>query len=211
MNPAGEIGGALRTRQDIGTAALRLATGLAARALALTPLAVTQFHLDLALARLLRRHPEIVRRLSSTEERRALVVPSDLPVAFLVRCVPGRLFMTVVRKTGSPGAGAPAADAPAADATISGPIAAILDMATGEDDGDALFFSRIVKVEGDTEVAVALRNAIDSAAIDLLTDFLPAPLLKAPFVSSGVEALRRFAAGFTPDRARRAPLQEPSW
>ena len=191
----------MRTRQDIGTAALRLATGLAARALALTPLAVTQFHLDLALTRLLRRHPEIVRRLSSTEERRALVVPSDLPVAFLVRCVPGRLFMTVVRKTGSP----------AADATISGPIAAILDMATGEDDGDALFFSRIVKVEGDTEVAVALRNAIDSAAIDLLTDFLPAPLLKAPFVSSGVEALRRFAAGFAPDRARRAPLREPSW
>ena len=196
----------MRTRQDIGTAALRLATGLAARALALTPLAVTQFHLDLALTRLLRRHPEIVRRLSSTEERRALVVPSDLPVAFLVRCVPGRLFMTVVRKTGAPSAGALAADA-----TISGPIAAILDMATGEDDGDALFFSRIVKVEGDTEVAVALRNAIDSAAIDLLTDFLPAPLLKAPFVSSGVEALRRFAAGFAPDRARRAPLREPSW
>lgn len=196
----------MRTRQDIGTAALRLSTDLVARVLALAPLAVTQFHLDLALTRLLRRHPEIVRRLSSTEERRALVVPSDLPVAFLVRCVPGGLFMTVVRKTGAPGAGAPAADA-----TISGPIAAILDMATGEDDGDALFFSRIVKIEGDTEVAVALRNAIDSAAIDLLTDFLPAPLLKAPFVSLGVEALRRFAAGFAPDRARRAPLREPSW
>lgn len=191
----------MRTRQEIGTAALRLSTDLAARALALAPLAVTQFHLDLALARLLRRHPEIVRRLPWAEERRALVIPSDLPVAFLVRCVPGRLFMTVTRKAG----------APAADATISGPIAAILDMATGEDDGDALFFSRIVKIEGDTEVAVALRNAIDAAAIDLFTDFLPAPLLKAPLVSSGIEALRRFAAGFAPDRTRRAPLQEPSW
>ncbi len=182
-------------KQEIGTAVLRLSTGLAARALALTPLAVAQLHLDLALGRLLRRHPEIVRRLSWAEERRALVIPSDLPVAFLVRCVPGKLFMTVTRKE----------RAPSADATISGPIAAILDMATGEDDGDALFFSRVVKVEGDMEVAVALRNAIDGAGIDLFTDFLPSPVLKAPFVSLGVDALRRFAAGFAPDRSRRTP------
>lgn len=187
----------LSVKQEIGSAALRLSTGLAARALSLTPLAVTQFHLNIALARLLRRHPEIVRRLAWREERRALVLPSDLPVAVLVRCLPDRLVMTVSRKS----------RLPEADATISGPIAAILDMATGEDDGDALFFSRVVKIEGDTEVAVALRNAIDNAGIDLLTEFIPAPLLKAPFVSSGIEKVRRFAAGFSRDNDR----DEPAW
>lgn len=177
-------------KREIANAAMRLSMALAARALAAAPLAAIQLHLDLALSRVLRRHPEIVRRLPWTEERRALVIPSDLPIVVLVRCLPDRLVMTVGRKSRPPDA----------EATISGPIAAILDTATGEDDGDALFFSRVVKIEGDTEVAVALRNAIDNAGIDLFTEFLPSPLLKAPFIERGVEALRRFAADFAPSQ-----------
>lgn len=192
------MGAGSGVKQEIGAAALRLSTAMAAHALSVAPLAVTQFHVDLALWRLLRRHPEIVRRLAWTKERRALVLPSDLPIAVLVRCLPDRLAMIVSRKS----------RLPAADATISGPIAAILDMATGEDDGDALFFSRVVKIEGDTEVAVALRNAIDNAGIDLLTEFIPAPLLRAPLVSSGVERLRRFIAEFSPDQQAGGPIRE---
>lgn len=176
-------------KKRVGAAALKLSTAMAARALAITPLPVTQIHLDIAVGRLLRRHPEIVRRLGWNEEKRALILPSDLPVAFLARCSSETMRMTVVRKS----------RLPETDATISGPIAAIVDMATGEDDGDALFFSRIVKIEGDTEVAVALRNAIDNAGIDLFTEFLPSPLLNAPFVSTGVEAARRILADFAPE------------
>lgn len=179
----------MEMKREIGGAALKMATSATARALAVTPLAVTQFHLNLAVERVLRRHPELVRRLPWSEEKRALILPSDLPVAFLVTRHGDRLVVTVSRK----------GRAPSADATIAGPIAAIIDMATGEDDGDALFFSRVVKVEGDVEVAVALRNAIDNADIDLFTEFLPAPLLKAPFVSAGVAMLRRLAAEFSPD------------
>lgn len=186
-------------KQEIGAAAVRLATAAAARALSITPLAVTQVHLDLVVTRLMRRHPEIVRRLGWLEERRALILPSDLPVAFLARCTSERLRMTVARKNRPP----------EADATISGPIAAIIDMATGEDDGDALFFSRVVKIEGDTEVAVALRNAIDNAGIDLLTEFLPQALLKAPLVSSGVERARRFFAEFAPNYDQ--PVEGKAW
>jgi len=34
-------------------------------------------------------------------------------------------------------------------------------------DGDALFFSRDLMIEGDTSAALALRNAIDDAELDL--------------------------------------------
>jgi predicted lipid carrier protein YhbT len=37
----------------------------------------------------------------------------------------------------------------------------------GAYDGDALFFSRDLVVEGDTGAALALRNAVDDAGLDL--------------------------------------------
>ena len=40
--------------------------------------------------------------------------------------------------------------------------------------GDAVFFSRALKVEGDMNVVVALRNALDSEDIDLKADVLRA-------------------------------------
>ena len=43
----------------------------------------------------------------------------------------------------------------------------MLGMLSGEQDGDALFFARTIVIEGDTAVVVALRNAIDSVALDL--------------------------------------------
>jgi predicted lipid carrier protein YhbT len=40
-------------------------------------------------------------------------------------------------------------------------------MIHGSCDGDALFFSRDLSIEGDTEAVLALRNALDDAEIDL--------------------------------------------
>ncbi len=40
-------------------------------------------------------------------------------------------------------------------------------MLHGRYDGDALFFSRDLMIEGDTEVVLALRNALDDAELDL--------------------------------------------
>ncbi|NIR58454.1 MAG: sterol-binding protein, partial [Gammaproteobacteria bacterium] len=50
---------------------------------------------------------------------------------------------------------------PECDATIAGPMSAFLGMMHGEIDGDALFFSRDISVDGDTSAVLALRNAID--------------------------------------------------
>lgn len=188
-------------RQTIEQTAIDLSKAFAAKSLAIAPIGVLQLHLDIVVRRLLRRHPKIIRRLSWPEERRALIAPTDLPVAMLVRCTPGRPRMIVMRKD----------DAPRADATISGPISALFHMVNGQDDGDALFFSRIVKIEGDTEVALTLRNAIDGAGIDLITDLLPAPLRAAPFAASGTRLLRRIAGRFAPNPYEKNPLQEQSW
>ncbi|WP_311768039.1 U32 family peptidase [Zymomonas mobilis] len=48
-------------------------------------------------------------------------------------------------------------------------------MLHGESDGDALFFSRDLKVDGDMSVVVALRNAMDGVGEDLLRDVFSLP------------------------------------
>lgn len=53
------------------------------------------------------------------------------------------------------------------DARIAGPLSAFLAMMHGVEDGDALFFSRDLTVEGDTAAVLALRNAMDDAELDL--------------------------------------------
>ena len=52
-------------------------------------------------------------------------------------------------------------------ARIAGPLAALLGLVHGAYDGDALFFSRDLVIEGDTAAALALRNAVDDAELDL--------------------------------------------
>lgn len=134
----------------------RLPRGLAALA-GMTPL----MPISLALTRLTRdldrHHPGLRARLGPYADRRFLLDLVDLPVVLLLE----------------PGGPRPRARAfrrgqePAHDARIAGPVAAFLGMLHGRLDGDALFFSRDLAIEGDTEAALALRNAIDDAELDL--------------------------------------------
>ena len=72
------------------------------------------------------------------------------------------------------------------DARIAGPLAALIGLVHGAYDGDALFFSRDLVIEGDTAAVLALRNAIDNEELDL------AARDDAPVRSAG-EARRRRA------------------
>ena len=69
----------------------------------------------------------------------------------------------------------------------------LLDMIDGAQDGDALFFSRNLKVTGDTEAVVALRNALDDfegSALDSVVGSF-GPLAKpAALMVSGLRALQ---------------------
>ncbi|MCH8953320.1 MAG: SCP2 sterol-binding domain-containing protein [Proteobacteria bacterium] len=120
--------------------------------------------LSLALGHVARtmaaRHPGLFARLGPHAEKRFLIDPTDLPFCFLIWPTPSRPRIEVRRSV-------PAA---AWDSRIAGPLAALLGMVHGAYDGDALFFSRDIVIEGDTEAALALRNAIDDAEIDLFTE-----------------------------------------
>lgn len=126
--------------------------GLAARPLPLLPL-------NLMLSRLTRRlqssHPSMLRRLGDHADRRFLIDPVDLPWGLLLH--PQSATMTAHARN----------RLPPHDARIAGTLSAFLAMMHGAEDGDALFFSRDLTVEGDTAAVLALRNAIDDAELDL--------------------------------------------
>ncbi len=103
-------------------------------------------------------------RLDLTVERRLLLVVEDLPVAIEWTIGPETMRL----QTRSPGQ---ASHALHADAVVSGPLAALCEIAAGRKDADALFFSRDITVEGDVAFMLALRHALEGLRLDPLTIF----------------------------------------
>lgn len=136
---------------------------LAAMPLPLLPL---NLFLGAVTRRMARTNPAMLRRLGDHAARRFLIDPTDLPLVLLLQ--PGAATMTAHRR----------ARPPAHDARIAGPLSAFLAMMHGAEDGDALFFSRDLTVEGDTAAVLALRNAMDDAELDLTEDLAA---LSGPF------------------------------
>ena len=137
-----------------------LLVGLAARPL---PPALLQPLLTLAMATTVRRHGEAFARLDGLGDSVFLIDPVDLPLAFLLRPGASPPSLTAIR-----GGAAPGASDVAPTATIRGSLLSLVDLLEGRVDGDALFFSRDLAIEGDTEAILTLRNAIDGAGIDLI-------------------------------------------
>jgi predicted lipid carrier protein YhbT len=152
-----------------------LLAGLALRPLPLAPL---QILLDAALATMRRRHPAVFARMAEAGEPSFLIDPVDLPLAFRLDFGTPAPRLAVLR------------DKSAAEATaaVRGPFQLLLTLLEGRIDGDALFFSRELIVEGDTEAVLALRNAVDGAGIDLVRD-LPAALGPLAGVAAGALGL----------------------
>ena len=114
---------------------------------------------------LIRRHPDLIDRLALLKGRTLIIAPSDVPRPIaLGLTVSGRPWLRVAAPS----------DVDAAAATIAGPIQLLLALLEGRVDGDAVFFSRALSVEGDMSVVVALRNALDGEAIDLKAELLDA-------------------------------------
>jgi predicted lipid carrier protein YhbT len=128
--------------------------------------------------------PELFNRLGPHAGKRFLIDPIDMP--FVLILAPERTLprMTAHRRS----------EQPPHDAAIAGTFMTLLEMIDGSLDGDALFFSRDLKVSGDTGAVVALRNALDdfegSALDSVVASFGP---LSGPaaFALSGLRAARR--------------------
>lgn len=142
---------------------------------------------------LARRHAGMLERLADFAGATCLIVPRDLPAAFLLTLQPApqppRLELVDATAT-------------EARATIRADLATLLQLLEGRIDGDALFFSRDLTVEGDMEVVVALRNAVDDAGIDMIGDAAsacgpfaaPAERVARQLTGTAVHLHRRLAA-----------------
>jgi len=112
------------------------------------------------MAGLLRRHPEMFDRLGEYGRVDFLIDPVDLPLVFIMRPDPANPLLVPHGRDAIPEWGA----------AVRGPLPKLISMVNGREDGDALFFSRDIVIEGDTEAVLALRNAIDDADIDLFEE-----------------------------------------
>jgi predicted lipid carrier protein YhbT len=115
------------------------------------PLGPLQPILARIVRRVARKRPELFRRLGPHCARRFAIDPTNMPFVLLLQPDPKRPRLSAVRR-GRTGA---------CDAQIAGSFLTLLDLVDGRLDGDALFFSRTLRVTGDTEAVVSLRNALD--------------------------------------------------
>lgn len=147
------------------------------------PRPALQVAASFAMAAVRLRHAAVFERLCDLRNTSFLIDPSDIPVRFLLSVALPTPRLTVL--------GADEQPAEPAAATISGPLQALIDLLEGRTDGDALFFSRILVVEGDMAAVVALRNAVDGAEISLVDD------LTRPLGPLGIPARGLARAGAT--------------
>jgi predicted lipid carrier protein YhbT len=142
------------------------------------PLPAIQAAANKAFGAVLDHHPRLLERMGPHAKRTFAFVPTDLPWGFLI--TPGARQLVVFRR------GARVI----ADATISAPIVLLLALLEGKADGDAAFFARGIEVAGDMEAMLAVRNALDDAAIELPKELAPkSGLLRRP-LEAGLERLR---------------------
>jgi predicted lipid carrier protein YhbT len=104
------------------------------------------------------RYPGIIERIGCARSLRFGIDPSDVPFAVCIELGEAGVRLQVMRRLND------------VDARISGTLAALVALVDGDCDGDALFFSRDIIVEGDIAAVLALRNAIDDAEIKLLRE-----------------------------------------
>jgi predicted lipid carrier protein YhbT len=144
----------------------------------LTPLSLAGGRLVRSLCQ---RHPSLFARLGEQADKVFLIDPIDLPFVFRLEPRADGPRLEALRRSACG----------RWDARIGGTLAALLGMIHGVYDGDALFFSRDLVIEGDTEAVLALRNAIDNEEIDLANE---AAALFGPLAFLASAPARRIAS-----------------
>jgi O2-independent ubiquinone biosynthesis accessory factor UbiT len=146
------------------------------------PLPVATAATTLLYRRASRLLPDLLARLGEHAGKTFLFTPTDLPFAFSI--VPARSAMRVSASSDKTSR---------SDVRIAAPLFLLLALAEGRVDGDAEFFGRQLSIEGDMAAAVALRNALENARLDLVEAFTPAyGPLRSP-VGLALRALRGMA------------------
>ncbi len=145
--------------------------------------------------RLQDRHPDIFERLAPLGPRVFAIDVTDLPWLFVLSVADGEGHVEVRAKS----------DETNADSTIHAPLKVLFGLLDGSIDGDAMFFTRDLTYEGDTEAVVALRNALDGADVDFIADIASA---FGPFEGAAQSLAEKALAGFARAESDFAALNE---
>ena len=111
-----------------------------------------------------RNRPELFARLGPHAQAVYVIDPLNLP--FVLRLQPNPQMPSLSAHRRRKGM--------TYDAHITGSFLTLLRMIDGDLDGDALFFNRDLKVTGNTEAVVCLRNALDDLDGSLVDDIAAA-------------------------------------
>ncbi len=152
-----------------------------ANAASILPLLPLEMIVRRLLANAMAARPSFAERLGEHAGRSFAIDPVDCPFVFLMRPGRNKAELRVVRRN----------EAPGTDARIAAPLLVLLGMIDGTYDGDALFFSRDLVIEGDTGAVLALRNAIENADLDPSTVLALPKSLSGPFNSVARAAFDR--------------------
>lgn len=149
------------TRADLASSVLSRLQDVPRWLLAPVPLALMQPILGHIATHVAKSRPELFARLGPHSGKRFLIDPINLPFVFILVPDPANPHLKAHRRY----------DTPRHDAGIAGTFLDLLDMIAGSLDGDALFFARDLRITGDIEAVVALRNAlddVDGGAVDTI-------------------------------------------
>ncbi|MBQ76195.1 MAG: sterol-binding protein [Gammaproteobacteria bacterium] len=132
------------------------------------PLPVIEPILSKVVRTISHNRPELTNRLGVHKYKSFVIDPINMPFVLLLQPNPDDPSLKAYRRN----------RLPPFDARIAGTLLTLLDMVDGKLDGDALFFTRDLIVEGDTEAVVCLRNALDDIEGSIANDI--ADIFKTP-------------------------------
>lgn len=123
------------------------------------PLTILQPFLEKSMNIMQEKHPSIFDRLSQ-EEFDFSIDAIDLPFVFYLKPSKTKPILKAIRR----------GENIHASATIKGTLTNLLKLFEGKVDGDAMFFSKDLVIEGSTAATVALRNAVDGEEMSIIND-----------------------------------------
>lgn len=124
------------------------------------PLILIQPALRRIVTTIAQEKPSLFQRIGSHKDKKFLIDPYNLPFVLVLEPNPDHPKLRAYNRD----------KVPQTQAHISGSFLTLLRMIDGELDGDALFFTRELSVEGDTEAVVCLRNALDDVEGSIAED-----------------------------------------
>lgn len=131
------------------------------RILAPLPLPLLQPLLARIIRGAARNRPELFSRLGLHQHKSYLIDPINTPFVFVLKPDAVQPDLKAYRRH---------RPYPDYNARIAGTFLTLMNMVDGRLDGDALFFTRDLIVEGDTEAVVVLRNALDDLDGSIIDD-----------------------------------------